>query len=115
VNVARFRHLMGQSVSLAPFTGRDGYGEPLYGTAVTHRARVVGKIRNVRSFTGQEVVSSQTVYLMAAAAVNPLDKLTLSTGFVNSTEADRTTPAIVATGRYPGSDGRAAYTAVFLA
>lgn len=114
MNVERFRHLMGQSVSVAPFSGRDGYGEPTYGSAVTYRARVVGKIRNVRSASGQEVVSSQTVYLMTAAVVTPLDKLTLSTGFVGSTAADRTTPPILATGRYPGTDGRPNHTVLFL-
>lgn len=115
MNVAQFRHLMGQSVTVNHFTGRDGYGEAEHGAAVTYRARVVGRIRTVRSASGEEVVSTQTVYLMSAAAVSPLDKLTLSTGWTNSTEADRTAPPILATTRYPGRDGRAVYTAVHLA
>ena len=113
--VTRFRHLMGQAVSLSPYTGRDGYGEATWGTAVSYRARVVGKVRRVRSFTGEEVVSSQTVYLMSAAAVSPLDKLTLSTGFVNSTEAARTSPALVGTGRYPGPAGNPHHAVIYLA
>ena len=48
--VQRFRHAMGQAVTLAPFAGYDGYGERTYGTAVSYRARVVGKVRRVRSF-----------------------------------------------------------------
>jgi len=115
MGVERFRHLMGQAVTLARFTGRDGYGEASFGVAVTYRARVVGKVRTVRSASGEEVLSSQTVYLMSAAAVSPLDRLTLSTGFVNSTEADRMTPPIVATGRYPGRGGQPYATTEYLA
>ena len=105
---------MGQSVSIAPFTGRDGFGAATYGAAVSYPARVVGKVRQVRDARGQEVVSSQTVYVMTDQAFTPLDKVTLSTGFVNSTEADRTTPPIVATARYPGADGQPHHSVLFL-
>ena len=103
-----------QVVTVAPRTGVDGYGEPTYGAAVPYRARVVGKVRIVRDQTGKEVVFGQTVYLMAATAISPLDKLTLTTGFVNSTESARTTPPIVAAGRFPGMDGDPHHSVVFL-
>lgn len=102
-----------QVVTIEPFVSFDVYGEQTFGTAASHRARVVGKRRLVRNFQGEEVVSSHTVYLASSPAVGPHDRITLSTGDVHSTELGALQPTILAAGRYPDDAGRVHVT-VFL-
>ena len=42
MSLGAFRDFYGQVLTIAPFTGRDSYGELSYGAAVTYKARVVG-------------------------------------------------------------------------
>jgi hypothetical protein len=103
--IGRWAHLMSTSVSVAPFTGRDGYGKPTYGTAVTYKAHISRKRELVRSAGGQQVESGQAVHLNTNAAIQPTALLTLSTGDVGSTEAAQTSPTIVAVARLSDQRG----------
>ena len=100
-----WRALMNQTVTVAPRTGVDGFGRPTYGTAVSYKARLVGKRRQVINAAGQQVVSDQTAYLYGAPAVDPQSKVTLSTGDVGSTSALAINPPILAVGRFPDETG----------
>ncbi len=109
------RKYMRQDVTIAARTGQDVNSMPTYETpAIAYKARLVGKRRRVWDANGNEVISSQTVYLNSGVNILPDAQVTLSTGDVGSTESHLLTPPIVATGRYPGKRGRYVYTALFL-
>lgn len=109
-----FGSLLRQVIKVAPFTGRDGYGNPTYGTDVVYRGRLVGRRRLVRNDQGEQVVSTQTVYLGSNANLSTKDKVTLTTGDAGSTEAALLTPPILEVGRYPDETGRFYHVALFL-
>ena len=94
-----------QTVTVAPRTGVDGYGEPTYGAAVSYRARVTGRRRVVRNARGEEVLSAHTGYFAATPAGGAHDRITLSTGDVNSTETGAVTPEVIAVGKFPDDLG----------
>ena len=102
-----------QVVQVAARTGVDGYGEPTYGANTAHRVRISGKRRLVHTFAGEEVMATHTIYFAATPSIGAHDRVTLSTGDVNSTEAGALTPPILAVGKYPDDLGRVSLT-VFL-
>lgn len=95
-SIRAFRSLMRQTVTIAPWSSQNAYGEPAFGTAVTYPARVVARTRMVRDTQGREVVSTATVYLGAAPTLSVKDRLTLPNG---------ETPVIAAIGDYPDERG----------
>ncbi len=103
-----------QSVTVEPYSSVDSYNVASYGAAVSHRVRVSGKRRLVRNDAGDEVISTHQVYFYLSPAIGAHDRITLSTGDVNSTEAGARQPKILAVGKYPDDVGRTHLT-VFLA
>ena len=103
--ISEWADLMPDTVTLEPWTGQDGYGEPTYGDPVTYPARVVGKTRLVRTVSGEEKVSTVTVYLGAVPGASPQDRVTLPSRFVPQQ------PIILAIERIPDETG-ALYDAV---
>lgn len=103
-----------QTVQIAARTGVDGYGEPTYGANAAYRVRISGKRRMIRNFAGVEVLSTHTIHFAATPAIGAHDRITLSTGDVNSTETGAITPSILAVGKFPDDTGRISLT-VFLA
>lgn len=53
--------MLRDTITIAPFTGRDGGTKPTYGAQVTAAARVENKQTMVRDAEGQEVLSSTTL------------------------------------------------------
>lgn len=95
-----FLDLMTQTVTVAPYSGQNGSGEASYGSPVSYSARVVGKSRMVRNMTGQEVLSSKTVYLYGASlSFSTKDRVTLPNGNVPQT------PPIIAVSQFPDDEG----------
>ncbi len=105
-SVRAFARLMQQSVSVEPWISYDDTGEATYDTAVVYQCAVVGEMKVVRNAGGQEVPSSQQIYLMSNASLRPEDRLTLSTGDVGSTESFAINPKILAVGRFPFTRGQ---------
>ena len=101
LSVRQFSPLMTQRVSIAHRTGFDNYGKPTFGSDTVYQAAVVGQMRLVRDLTGQQVPARQSIYLMSNLAVEPDDRVTLSTADVGSTEPYALTPPIIAVSRYP--------------
>ena len=95
-----------QFVTVAPYTGRDGYGQPTYGTGISHRVRIAGNRRLFTNDKGEEVLATHDIWFAAAPTITELDLFTLSTNDVNSTESGVRTPSITALGRYPDDRGR---------
>lgn len=77
-----FADLMTEQVVIRPYTGRDGYGQPTYGDPITYQARVVGRMRRLTTFTGEDKVSTTTVLLLNSTGIDPRSLLTLPEGFV---------------------------------
>ena len=97
--ISRFARLMSSSVSVAPRTTDDQFGKPSYGAATTYRAHVMRKPRLVVTATGQQIVSSQSAFLLTADDIQPTAQATLSTGDVGSTENTLIHPPIMAVER----------------
>lgn len=60
---AAIASLLTDSVTVRVRTGEDGYGEPVYGTAVTVAARVTYKRLIVSTAKGNEYVTTTVVYM----------------------------------------------------
>lgn len=69
------RHL----VTVEPYLGQSANG-PKFGPPVTVRAFVDEQTREVRSSTGQQVVSGATVYCQLGPTMPPLSRVTLADG-----------------------------------
>lgn len=63
------------TVTITPYLG-DGAEGPMYGTAVTARARVVGRRRQVTTANGTNIVAPATVTLRPGVSVPAESKIT---------------------------------------
>jgi hypothetical protein len=97
--IHEWHDLMRQTVQLEPALGRDAYGAEVYGATRTVRARVEGRLRMVLTQTGQERVSTVTVYLGELTGTTPRDRLTLPAAYTPSQ------PPILAVGLMPDEAG----------
>lgn len=91
-----FLELMTQTVTIAPFSSNNAYGEPSFGTAVSYSARVVNKPKMIRNAQGKEVVSMAQTWLYGSPTVTPDDRITLPDG---------TQPPILYVAQYPDENG----------
>lgn len=79
------RDWMRATVTIEPATGHDGYGQAVYGASRAVPAYIVGRVRTVRTFSGDERVSTVQVYLGEAVSAGPNDRLTLPSPWTPST------------------------------
>jgi hypothetical protein len=77
-----FDDLMNDTITIEPFTGRDGYGTPSYGASVSYACRINGEQRQVTNVFGVDVTSKARIYLMDTPVIGALDRLTLPAGNV---------------------------------
>lgn len=84
---------------------KDSYGDITFGTAKTYRARIIGEQKLVTSFQGLQVISNQTVYIAGVIVAQPEDRITLSTGIVNSTQDSAIHPSMLGAKRIPDQFG----------
>lgn len=103
-----------QTVTIAPRSGVDGYGEATYGAAVSYRAYVEGRRRLVAGDRGDQVLSTHTVYLAVQSGVGAHDRITLSTSDVYSTESGVLQPPILSVVQAMDDLGRR-HTVLYLA
>jgi hypothetical protein len=77
-----FGDMMPHVVLIAPKSGADRFNQPLYGTAVSHKALVVDQTQMVRDHNGETVVSNTVVYLDGPCKpeLTPTSKFTLPSG-----------------------------------
>lgn len=93
---ADLRQLLTQTVTLEPWTGYDGYSQPVYGVGVARKCRIVNKTRMVRDAQGQERVSTTTIYLDDDYNTSVRDRVTLPGGVQ---------PILLTVERYPDESG----------
>ena len=72
--------LLNQLVTVAPHTGNDAKGRPVYGTAVQYAARVQAKPKIVLNRDGQNILSSARVYIDPSAVIAIDSQITLPDG-----------------------------------
>lgn len=72
--------LMPSTVTVADLSSVDAYGEAVFGTATSYRARIEPKPTLIRNFQGEEVVASATIYLACTTAVSATAEVTLPDG-----------------------------------
>lgn len=83
-------------VSEVASVSTDGYGNPVYGSASTYKARHVRKQQMVRTFAGTEELSHSVVYVASTSTFRPSAQVA-----VNGT----TMGPIMAAEAYPDRDG----------
>lgn len=92
--------LLAQEVSIEPYAGRDAYGKPSYGAAVTYRARVSGRARRIVNAEGDDTVSMLQVHFGTVTAPPTVrDRVTLPSPY------QPTNPPILSVGCSPDEDG----------
>lgn len=94
--IADFLPLMPETVSVASYTGSDGYGQPQHGSPVDYRARVIYRAKLVRAANGEETVARGEVWLATTTAIDEQDQITLPDG---------TTPPILMVEQLSDADG----------
>ncbi len=97
--IDEFLDFMGDEVIIEPWEGQLASGEPSYGSPVTYKGRVVGKVRKVVNALGQETVSAKTLYLGSPVQVDPMDRITLPDPHLPKQ------PRIISSGIFPDESG----------
>lgn len=80
MDIGAWADMMPHTITIEPFVSRDTYGAATYGAAVTYKARVQGKNRLITTLSGDEKVSTVTVYV-GSTSITPEDRLTLPASF----------------------------------
>lgn len=91
--------LLTTSVDVEVWASQDEYGVVTYADAVSVQARVSGRLRVVTTPTGEERVSTVSVYLKDPIGVTVRDRVTLPAGWTPAQ------PPILAVGRCPDETG----------
>lgn len=91
--------MMPHKVKIAPYSAQNKFGEPTYGSDVSYTAMVEQRVRQVRAMTGEERISTTTVYLDTTTALTPRDRVTLPSGYVPNQ------PPIISIERLSDEDG----------
>ena len=74
--ITDWEDMMPHTVTRRPATGRDAYGKPTYGAAITYQGRVSYKTKRITSRTsGQDVIASGNVIVMGVIADIHVDDL----------------------------------------
>ena len=68
---------MHDPVTIAPWTGTDGYGKPTYGPAVTYQGRIQREFQTLASTTGAQLVEETKVFLDETAVVDERSQVTI--------------------------------------
>lgn len=101
-----FDEFMPLTVSWYPFNARDNYGEASYAaTATAVKCRVEPSTKVIRTPTGEEKITSATLYISGVKGISPKDRLVLPDG---------TTPPILRVDKHYDEDGEH-HEVVFLA
>jgi len=85
-----------QTITIAPYSSMNDYGEATYGTAVSVACRLVQENKMVRDRGGRETVSTVNITIDGSIDVDVRDLITLP---------DTTTPPILSIEDIPGPDG----------
>lgn len=99
-HVSTWAALMPDTITVAPLSGVDDYGEETFATLSseisTYDARVVYKPTRTENFQGEEVIASVTVYCASTSPFSATDQITLPDG---------SQPPLISISQYPGPDG----------
>ena len=91
-----FSGLLKDQVSLADITGRNDFGKPTFGAAVSYSCRIVHNNKLVRDRTGSDVVSTSQVWLTYVESTTVESQITMPDG---------STPPILNIEKFPDESG----------
>ena len=92
-----FLTLMPSTITVRTRTGHNNHGEPTFSTtAVSYRARWVGRSGAVRGRDGETYEIRSMLWVHSTGVINKTDRITLPDG---------TTPEIIAVDRFPDQVG----------
>lgn len=74
------RALLTQTIQHAPLTGRTAYGQPTYGTAVSHPAHIEQRMQTALGPAGAQLIPVITVFVDGDWAIGQNDLVTLPDG-----------------------------------
>lgn len=73
--------VMKQTVLIAPVSATDLHGKYTYGTDVSYKCRIQGKVQIVKDLQNNERVSNTTIYIAANSLIDPRSRITLPSGY----------------------------------
>lgn len=91
-----FAELIHDTIRISPLTGRDKYGQPVYGSPVERLGRLVRTTKLVRSNDGSLVASSQQLTLGNVPGLTVESSIELPDG---------SRPTILSVEQYPDENG----------
>lgn len=78
-NLAAF---FNQTVTIEPYTGKDDFGKPTYGTGVDYAAKIEFSTMNIRTDYDREIKSTRQIFLnTTTTSFDTRDRITLPTAF----------------------------------
>lgn len=80
MDISLWQDMMPDTVTVEPFSSINEYGAVTYGTSVTYKARVQGRVRMITDFKGEQKLSQVTAYI-AGYSGSPQDRITLPSRF----------------------------------
>lgn len=80
MGLAQIQHLLDTTVTIAPWTGQDRYGQPLLGSPVSVKAKVEQGLYRARGTNGEALVARYLV-ILNPLSVDPRDVITLPSAF----------------------------------
>src|SRR4029450_8754005 len=72
--------LLVQTLLIAPYTGRDSYGKPTYGSAVAVPGRIERHFQTAATTTGAQLLEDSVVFLDGEVVIDEQAQLTLPDG-----------------------------------
>lgn len=106
-----FANMMPENIVLTKWLGTyDGEGQPQYSdTSVLLKCRIEEKVRTVKDQTGEERVSTTTLYVLVDAPIGPYDQITMPDSYQGSSN-----PPILSTANQHDETGFCGLSEVYL-
>lgn len=76
------KRMMDETIVRTPFSGKDAWNNPSFGTAVSYTARVQQKVVVLRNADGREVTSATQCYVATTDVFDERDLITLPSGYL---------------------------------
>ena len=99
------KHAMSETVEIATATARDEWGKSTFGNDIPYKARVQDARQVLKSSSGEQVVSTKTVFIEGDVDVDPDSRITLPDG---------STPDIIEVHKRKKADGAVHHTKIML-
>jgi hypothetical protein len=99
-----------------PYSSSDGAGRPLYGPPQVRKAIFTQKLKQIRGFSGELVLSNAQIVFLDPTSINPFDKIVTPRGGTldGSTGARDAAQPILGTDAFTDASNAAILTEIYL-